>query len=337
MAVNSAEFACKDFGARTSVTIRHRGPGAWPGWARIAGRLQSKGSVIGPPAAAPALAIVVGAVAVALVVAGSVGDCWSGDRRSVGCRSSAGSDQGCFIGCGSRRDIVGDGGGRAGCVCGGRCGSGSRKVGADSGSAALVVTETVTLVAAIADEPLVPTMEVVILVTTVVVTMLVTLVVMILVTAVLVAVSSGEARGGFVGADRGCGDFRAGENELIRTEDNFAAHHGQEHLGIGNVVHGAIQNVGINHDEIGIFARLDGAFLFLFKIQPGIVVSVEADGLFARELLIGIDDGALFGFAGHRDPDAEPGVPGIQRIDRVQTRAVVASRSHNQALVKPAS
>ena len=53
--------------------------------------------------------------------------------------------------------------------------------------------------------------------------------------------------------------------------NNFAANHRQQNFRVTNVIRRTFQNVAIDHNQIGKFARLQRTFLFLFEIQIRVV------------------------------------------------------------------
>ena len=103
--------------------------------------------------------------------------------------------------------------------------------------------------------------------------------------------------------------------ELLGTlEDKTAIEVGAEDAGAADVINGAGQQVGVEDDEIGLFAGLEGTDSILGQHGVSGVDGIESNGLLTVQSFLGVEASIVpFGTAGESGPDTQKGIVWINR------------------------
>ena len=117
--------------------------------------------------------------------------------------------------------------------------------------------------------------------------------------------------------------------------DARAAKVGRLDLDVLHLVDRAGEDVAVEHDEVGELARLERSLLLLLERQERVVDRVEADGLLARQILLGMQRRiAPARLADDRRPHAEERVVGVDRAQAADLLHVIGAAADRHALLE---
>src|SRR5579863_10378785 len=120
----------------------------------------------------------------------------------------------------------------------------------------------------------------------------------------------------------------------IRWVDEPAAEVRALHLDLPDLVHRAGQDIAVEDDEVGKFARLERALLLLLEHQVGVIDRVEPDRLLARDALFRVQRLIRPArLARERYPHPEKRIVGIDRPQAADLLHVIrAAADHDTVL-----